>query len=407
MAKYIPLEEPKAPETGLGSAVRNIAGIGSRVAEAALGLPGDIQAGIKGLTSTGLSYLGIPQETTQQAFEMFTPAQLPTSQGLRENAPEYLQPQSQTAETVGDIAQTLTRALLPPFGATSLSSVPGILGRTILGESAAQGIKSLGGGTFAQEAGRVGSIFLSSLFGAKYQANKAMNSAYDNAGKSLEGKTLSPALKDSLETDNTKFFDKISRTVSSEKKFLKDTSQTIDQILTEPGGPSVKELWDAKRAINDKLSEWKIGSSEYNLGSQLVRDINKTLRNYGSEFNQDFLKNFNVGEEIYKGLQPANAVSKFLTENVNLKSLFRKPLYKLIAFSVSPTKFAAGASIAALLKESTQLYDLLSRSPEARKITGNLLSAALKQNSKEVIKNTLKLEKAYNKGQKRYTIIAQ
>lgn len=396
MSRFTIVDEPA--ETGIGSALKNIATTGARIGEAIVGLPGDIAQ----LGTTAINY-GLEKLGTNPKILPQSPEFLPTSTQLRQLQPEYLQPKSQGAETIGEIAQTLTRALLPPFGASSLSSIPGILGRAIIGETGARGIKVLGGGPVAQEIGRVGSFFLSSLYGGKSQATKTMKDAYKNARESIKDKPLSPSLRNSLKSKNEQFYDKLGRVISEDKKFLRDSSKSIESILTD-ARPSVEELWDAKIALNNKIGSLNPKSPEYRLTSQLVNNINETLQSYGKE-NKDFIKNFNLGEEIYKGLQASTSASKFLRENVSLKSLFKKPLYKLIAFNLHPGKVAAGATIATGLREATKFHDLLSKSPSARKMMANILKGALEQNSQAVIRNTLGLEKEFNKDQSRFVLV--
>lgn len=411
---------PKQNESFLGTGLRNVATAGARGLEAVLGKTGDVAAGLTSLVNKGLESIGTNPKLLPQPPEF-----LPTSQTLKEQITEplaerflpqgYLSPQSPKAETAGNIVSFLSGTLAPPFGVSSRTSIPRALGTSILGEVGAQGVKELGGGPLAQEAGRIGTSALTSMFGGRKMITNQKDAAYSKARTDIQGKRLPKNISKKLKQKNTHFLDKLNKTVTDEEKFFRTTSGKIDNIVSQ-AKPPIDELWDAKININNKLSQFSPKSPEFRLGSQLVSNINEALQKYGSKVNKDFIINFNMGEELHKGLNAASNITKFLNKNVNIERIVKKPLTKLLLFSlphILPHKatlgIGAGIGSAFGARELSKFSDLWRKSPIARETYNNLLKGALEQNANVVIRNAHKLDNEIAKyekssGQKRFTV---
>jgi hypothetical protein len=408
MGKYTPLNpiEPKAPETGLGAAARNVYDVGAKIAQAAVGYPINLLGGLGSVVNPILRAAGTPEKVlpqppsgTQLVKEYGTD---PFKKLLFGEAAE--KESHPVTETIGDIAHVLTSAFLPPYGATSLKSALGIVGRLALGEAGAQGVKAVGGGEVAQTAGRIGTVVLGTAIKGRYDATQAMKQAYAQSENDIKGKFLSPDLSKIAVHQTDDFTKKLSERALSNKAYLKNANNAIKKVLDQDTVP-VKKIWDIKNDINSHIGELNPKSPEFRVASELSNNLDKILRRYGKT-NVDFGKNYSTGQEIFKGLNAATQASKFLRENVNLKKLFTKPLYKLIAFNLHPGKLAIGAGLAVSAREAAKLYDLFSRSPKAQQLAADFLKGALQQNAKAVIKSTLGLEREYKEYlPKKYTPI--
>lgn len=387
---YTLIEEPTVPqkkeESLLGTVARNVYKGGEKALATALGGPGDVASGVQSIVDaiTGVKGPEQPLPTsesiTENYIKPFTKKFLPES---------YSEPQSQATETLGDVGSFITGVFTNPLNALGKASkgfsAVRRLGNAIAGELGAKGAEALGGGPVAQAAGRIGSTFLTSRFGGRSQANKQMKTAYDTATKEVKGKVLSPALSTKLFDDAKKFSNDLGERITDDKKFLKDSANAIKKVALSETNVPVEKIWNLKRDLNNHLGSLKDkNSTSAKLTRDLLGKVNGTLQSY-AKINPEFGTNFNLAEDIFKGMNAADDVSRFVLDNTSLAKIAKSPLTKLIAFNISPGKTIGGIGSALGIKELYKYRDLL-ESPKAQKIYSDLFKGALEQNTAQFIK---------------------
>lgn len=384
---------PPEPESSLGTGLRNIASVGSRIGAAVFGKAGDIASGATGLINAGLQASGANPKILPKP-----PPFLPTTEQIRgfvEEKVPYLKPQSQSAEKVGDIAEFLTSVVVPPFGASKAFSIPKALGTAIIGEGGAQAVKALGGGKFAQETARIGSSALTSLLGGRKAITQEMNNAYKDARTAIKGKTLPESflpesIKNKLMIKNIGTLDKIPKRIINEadKKFLTNASKNIDKLFAAGHPPSIEDLWNVKMDLNAHYATLPSGSTSARITGELLGNVDEALKAYALK-NKDFGRSFLKGEELFKGLNASEGISKFIRENTKLEKVAKKPLTKVLLWTLKPAKIAGVIAGGIGLREISKFKDLITKSPEAQKYYAGLLKGALHQNNAQVLKNLI------------------
>lgn len=396
--KYYELLDDNIPtsqsESYAKSALRNVVRGGLKAGEAVVGLPGDIAQTALNIGELGAR--GQAQFFNKQRAEK-TPPQLPfTSEKLHEVAektlgkilPEgYLKPQGTKEELFDEFLSDV--AVLAAPGKARVPFVKA-LGRAGLGQAASFIAKELGFGKGTQTGAKIIAMTLPSLTGGRTALQQKKTQAYKEAKSSLPDKAIK----------GSNISNELDKLISNVKgRDLRDKSQVIERLegfknKIKDGKITPQEIWDSKVELND----WLENTDFSKLGQHYIEEARdlalKELEHYGKG-NPKFRTNFKLGEEIHRGLEENSQLTKFLKKYVRLDSV-KNPLTKAVLYGATYHKGpgtiigAAGSAIGA--RELSEFVDFIKNSPEARKYLGKITTAALKDNSKTIVRDVAKFD---------------
>lgn len=421
---YEILEEKPQAESSLGYLGRTGARTLARGAESVLGLPGDIAGGL-----LGLSNYAIDKVTGHKPLPSRLP--IPTSEDIRNNVTKpltgnYLEPQGSTEGFWDDIVGDAATLLVPVKGKVPFKkALVGALGRSAAGNTAKWAAEGVTGSPLVGAVAKIGSMALAGTSGGRKHLEGLKKSSYDNAFKNVPEKTKIDVRPQKFQIDKLK--NKISTSDIPDKKFLLERIESFDKLVSknipsevkssglldqfgkpitqttsarEGGKALLQEIINLKQGWNQHLGDANLSKQSKNYLKKMVGIANESVNNYGSK-NPKFYKDYKIGEELTNALQGTNYVQKFLSKSPLLQSTVKNPIVKhllgvgaVTAITTKPLQSASlGAGVLGVY-ESAKAYQLLSRSPEARKYYKALIQDSLKNDSKAAAKNLEKLDKA-------------
>ena len=166
---------------------------------------------------------------------------------------------------------------------------------------------------------------------------------------------------------------------------------------------NVEEIINLKQDWNKYLSDPSLSKTSRDTLKRAVGSLNEGIKRYGTN-NPEFYKPYKIGEELTGALQSSNYVQKILAKSPYLQESVKNPLVKHLlfggaAFGIGKVSVPALAGIGAGVigaRESAKAYQLLSRSPIARKYYKDVIEATLKNDTKAIARNISKLDRAAN-----------
>ena len=192
----------------------------------------------------------------------------------------------------------------------------------------------------------------------------------------------------------------ISKGDRPDKSFILDRLRSLKNITGKNGKTDIKEAIQLKQDWNKYLSDPSLPKSSRDTLQQAVKTVNEGIKRYGST-NPEFFKPYHIGEELTGALQSTNFIQKVLAKNPNLQQSVKNPIIKHLLWGgvgyglshvASPT-IIGGVSAGIGLKETAKAYQLLTRSPIARKYYKDTINSILKNDSKAIARNLSKLDK--------------
>ncbi len=374
---------------------RHAARIGSRVVETIGGIPGDIQDLIQAGVFFGLEKAFGRKVTPQMRKEAaILSERAPTSGELKEASEKvtkgFTKAETETEELIDEYATTVA-SLLGPMKFRKA------LGVAALGVGAKKGIETLGFKEGTQEAGKLGTMLISSMFNPK--GVKQLYSNYYNEARKLapEGTLVSAK---PLENKLSKLRKKLTEGIEapSEKAVLDDLEKVAGKI--KDGKVDIREMMSTNRSINERMGDPALLIRGKNLYPELKEAVNDSIKLY---HNPEFLKNWKSANEAFGGVYESQKLSRYI-----MRHLGNRPIEKAIFASIAET-FAGypeavlptiGASIGAFAGvKGIELMKRIQLNPTLRKYYGEVLLNGIKKNSVEMIKSAKKLEKELNKNQ--------
>jgi len=373
-------------EQGLGQAMR---AIGPTIA----GIPGDFVQLAKLVSKKGKHGIGEHLDF------------IPTSQSLTEKfdvATEgKYQPGSRSESLAQEFGSDVAALMLPAKGA---SSVLKALGVAAAGNLAKEGVKELGAGETAQNATKIGTMFLTSLFNPK-GAQKYTNSLYNKAYAELPKEAI---------VDSKKFVTRLDALENNLSRGLKNVPSkapvlnAIEDVKrnVKYNTVDINELLEAKKNLNEQRririydpelrGQKKVQADLKKHYGQLSGIINEAIEDYGKT-NPSFLKSYKMADNAYAGIQQSQRASEFISRNIK-DYKFHSGLGALaqVIFSpgtVLPTAAAAGAAFSGL--KSYELMHRIFMNPTLRKYYVKSVLEASKENAPALMKNIRALDKAY------------
>ena len=383
-------EIPANPESFQQTGLRNIARLTSRGIESLAGLPGDIEAGLRGVGSYAANKLfGTPELVP-------TETALPTSEQIRSKVTEplggeYLAPRGE-AEQFGDaVVSDLVPLLLPIKG-----KIPFVRALTSagLGNLASFAVSQAGGGKTAQTGAKIGTMIATSLVGPSGIKNY-MSSLYKKAIDSIpQGASISA--KPVIEN-----IDRLSKIIK--KGIPTESKEAVGKIISgiegkiKNGFIPVDEAIEIKRNINEIVKDLKGATGIEKMLPSITTSLNQVINDYGKR-NGTFIRNFREAEGVYKGVTEVSRASKFLQNNVKLEK-FLTPItgWLLGLYPTSGTINTIGALFGA--REALPAIESLMRSPAIRRYYAKSLAAATANNIPAALKNVKALDKSLAKDQ--------
>jgi len=384
--------EPKVTTETKGSWGRDIARTVARGTESVVGLPGDIAGAALGLGS----YLSGGKIPTYDQVQEKMPISLPTSEQVRTGVTkkltgEYLEPKNESEKFYDEVVGDLASFMIPIKGKIPFK---GAILRAVGGNTASWLTKEVGGGEGWQAGAKLGFNLLAGLPGGRSKLSTKMEESYKTA--EALGKGAKHTAKSLQEETNKimKFAD--SGIETPVKKFLKGPISNIQDHIAK-GNISVDNAWQLKRDVNSLIGDMATPRAAKPYLKKLTNNLNDVLKDYGKK-NPEFYKNFSEAEDIYKGLNQASSVNRFLQKNVNIEDTLKNPLVKglflggVFMHGGVPGEIAAIGS-AYTAREGVKALEFLKNSKQARTFYANTVKASLAGNTATASRNLSKLDK--------------
>jgi hypothetical protein len=426
-------QEDSGEESLLSQAGRFGARTASRIAETAVGAPGDILSAGAALTK----YATGGKTPSYEEIQKKLPVSLPTSQQTKEWISEMsggrTDPQGPYEKIIDSVIDTAASLFVPGKGVAAAGKLAGKLATTApkaaqairtgakiafpfsgtdswkralakgaAGETAGGAISILGGGPGAQALGKIALMTSMGTSGTRKTLKDTMGAAYESAEKAGEkaGKEGIRINAKPLGESVQAMKKSIGTQVGPEKATVKEIVTDVEKFLRDKRSITINEAVDLKK----KLNEWiglgyqpKITGEKY-LPKAARTEVQKLNRLVSHEISQyglkhpDFGKPYAIGEELYKGF---NAFDKIKRNIAHIPKVGTAGgIYGLF---YNPAKAVAGATAAYLAtpvaQHTTELVGLLSKSPHARQIYAQALKHAAENNMQGFAKDVARLDK--------------
>lgn len=428
---YELLEEAPQQESTLGMLGRTGARTLARGAEAIAGLPGDIASGVLGLANYGISKatgkpgplpervnlgpalfgpIGVGVDIASRVLGKESPVpqiNLPTSEDIHQKVTkpltgEFLEPQGKGEQFYDDIIGDAATLLIPVKGKVPfVKAAVGALGRSAIGNTAKWAAEEVSGSPLVGAGAKIGSMALAGTFGGRKELSKLKNQSYQDAFSKIPENAkfnFSPE-KSQIE----KLAKSLTKGDRPDKAFVLDRLRSINNITNKAGKGSIQEAINLKQDWNKYLADPSLPKSSRDAIKQAVGIVNDGIKRYG-ETNPGFFKPYQIGEELTGALQSTNFIQKVLSKHPVLQDSMKNPLMKHLLFGGAaygigkmsvPALVGIGGGVVGA-RESAKAYQLLSRSPVARRYYKDVIEATLKNDTKAIAKNLARLDKAAN-----------
>lgn len=396
---------PEPPESLPETIKRNVLRSGSRIGETVLGLPGDVV----NLTDKAAKFLaekisGKPIEEKSAITKI-----LPSSSELQRKAESlsngYLKPKTDAERLSDEIISDFTSLALPVKGLKSLGSgrLPLLtpLYASLGANLSKEGAKNFGLSEGAQDATKLGSLFVLTAFNPK-GASRYVDSLYKEAQSLLPANAKAPAsgLKSSLDKLEVQL------KKGGTAPYKSPTLTKIQEIRTKikNGKIPVDELAQFKIDIN-KARESLYLSPDLDKGGRAIAKrnldsvaniVDEGLNEYG-KLNPAWEKAYRPANEAYGAIAQSRRASNFINrtfrQNPSLSSL---ALAAELFYHPSAAKTGLHGAVYGGIK-SYELFQRIKKSPVLRKYYSQVAKSAVKEDSASVIKNLGKLDEELKK----------
>lgn len=359
---------PGIYETG-----RHAARIGSRIAETIGGIPGDVSSLIQSGVFSGLEKL-VGQKASPEAFEEAKKFRAPTSKELKKLSEEstggFTSAKNKTEKTIDEYVETVSSLLGPMKFRKALGVALGGLG-------AKKGIEFIGLGEAPQEAGKLGTMFLATLYNPG-GAMKYASSQFNKADALSKGASISAA---PFESTIANMVDDLRKGVSTSSKnaVIKPAEELLSKVKN--GKIAVHDLTAAKRDINDLMGEPETLEGAKKLLRKLGKEVDKALRPY-EKVNPAFKEAYRPANEIYGAVKQGNKASNFISKILGPKSVLAAVVGESVLGhpeAIVPTLGIAGAAIGTA--KTADFFTRLSKSKALRDFYSKALIAAANEDA--------------------------
>lgn len=402
-SKQVDLEKyaSKEPESNLEAAGRHLYRGASRVAETALGLPGDtlrlaenlVFGGYENLTGADLSEFRRSLEDTA-AFKILPSSsqlrgvQKEASGGMTEPTPDSFE------KDVDDSLKLATSFLMGGAGvARSLASA-------LFGKGASKIAKEFGADEFGQNAVELGTSFLAHNLNPGV-AKRAKDNLYKAADNAIPSNTM-------VQTESyANNLDKLSQVLDKgAPTATKDAVMKVVNHLqkrSKGGAIEVEELVQAYRDINQTLNSKKLFEELGTTQSKILRSqfedvkgvIRKSLEDYG-QHNPEFYKYWTQGNAANAAIAKSESMKNWLKSNINhfsAKLAGGVALEALMGYPEAAVATALGAGAGYGANRIRETVNRFMRSPVLRKAYLDAMKNAADHNLPATVQSLERLEK--------------
>lgn len=376
----------------LSNIPRHAARIGSRVAETIGGIPGDIQELIRSGVFSGIEKLTGKPLTAEQEKKSRAGKIIPSSSEIKqfsEEASKGYTKAKNTQEELADEYATTVASLLGPMKFRKA------LGVAALGMGAKKGVESLGFGEGTQEATKLGTMLISSMFNPKGVKKLYTNYYNESLRHAPEGTLVSAKpLEHKLNSLKKKLSSGIE--APTEKAVLDDLEKVLEKVKN--GKVDVREMMATNRSINERMGDPTLLIRGKNLYPELKKAVNDSIKLYK---NPEFIKNWRSANEAFAGFSQSQKLSRYITRHIGNKPLQHVLLGTFAEAAaghpeaILPTIAASGGAFLGI--KGIELGQRIFSNPTLRKYYGEVLLHAAKEDSVAMMKSAKKLEKALEK----------
>lgn len=376
--------KPYSEESLLGSGARNLARLGSRAVEEAVGLPGTIESVGRGALNLIDKGMGREPSVSSETF-------LPTPQNIREavksDTEGRLEPQGPWEKFADDVISNAVPLFIG--GASALRS----LITSGLGNLASVATKTITGSELGGDVVKAGTMLAIPLLGIP-KSREVADNLYKAAESLLpEGATTSAEGLSPVLTKINKSLTRGLAETPGKKELSSIVAQLEDKIINNKIG--VADLVQSKKDLGSIMASYDIKGIK-GLLPGLQDSIKSTLQGYKSQ-NPEFIKNLNQADEVWHAIKTGVSISDFIKKSISPKDLNPKTA---ILLSLGASGAYIAPKTAALAVAGTGIYNALNntlRSPTLRNIYLDVLKSAVKQNAVSLTKNVARLNKAIGK----------
>ena len=423
-------KEGKIPEGWWEATARNITRTGSRMVETVLGLPGDIvQFG-----SWVGEQLNLPEvkPLALQGSGQFLLNQLPTQQSLQKQSESltggYTAPQGGGEEFSDEVFKTVanllsgTEAKQIVQGATNLPGLArqGIkmgrmLGQAIGAESAKEGVKLYGGGEGAQEAAKLGSLFVMGLtlprLTGEVNPDRYLNSLYRERDALIpQGTMVTPS---GLQSDLQAFIDQQLRRggPTPEKTQVAGIAQQFLDRLAQ-GPVEMDELIEMYRSVNRNRANVMAAPDLDKAGVRAARGywgrmahmFNGTIEGYLGGISPEALRLHRSANSGWASMAQSKAASNFIMNKLKgvplhtgVAALFGGGIFNPMGALQAVGGAAGAAGLGTMAVKSMEMAYRFLTNPTLRHYYNQVLINAIRENAPATVHAVQKLDKSYQK----------
>jgi hypothetical protein len=386
------LDKPEEEETTWNSILRHGTRSASRILEQIGGAPQEAKNLVSSVIDPILEPIFGKENLAKVNKFQESNRILPTSQELEKKSKKvtggYTEPKNEWEKT-GDEYNKLVGQLIGPM---SWRKALGVAAASTVGGQAA---KIAGFGEGVQEASKLGTTLIASMFNPKGVKN-LWKGYYDEAAKHIAPGAQVTALP--LENKLLALEGKMTQGLDAPtEKIVVDVIKKLKDKI-QNGKIGVEELVASKRSLNEIMGDVELLRRGENQLPKIGKALNSAIKLY---HNPDFLKNYHAANQAFGGYAQSRKLSDWL-----YKLTGGKPLIKALVTAgieaagghpeyIAPTLGAGGAVYGGV--KAIELGQRIMSNKTLRKYYLDMLVNGLKQNTRGAIASADKLEKGLEK----------
>jgi len=371
---------------------RHVTRTASRLAETIGGLPGDVASLIQSGVFKGLEKLTGMPPPPPEVLKLVKQHGFPTSSELQEFSEKeskgFTTPQNDYEKT-GDEYTKIVGSLLGPMKFRSA------IGVALAGQAGKESGKILGVGEGSQEALKLGSIFMATMFNPG-GAMKYASSQYEKANSLAKGASVAAK---SLENNLNVLTKDLAKGISTPPKttVIKAAEEVL--LKVNNGKIAVQDLTSAKRDLNTLMKNPEMLTREKKLLKGIAKEVDQAIVPY-EKINPDFAKAYRPANEIYGAIAEGNKASNFVLHTLGQKSFIGAVLGEAVLGHtelVLPTAGLAAGAVAGA--KGVDFITRMSKSKELQKFYAKAIEAALLKDAPTLRLYEKKIQQEMNNSQ--------
>jgi hypothetical protein len=273
------------------------------------------------------------------------------------------------------------------------------LGVAALGTGAKEGSKILGLGETSQEAAKVGTMLVASMFNPK-GVKQLYDNFYHEADRLVPPGTMVSARPLEAKLNNLKNKLKQGILAPSEEAVLTNLEKVAKKIKN--GQVDLKEMMATNRSLNEVIGDPKLLKRGKTLFNELKKAVNDAIKLHRDP---EFVKNWRGANEAFGGLHESQKMTRFVSKHLGplpLKHAVLAGAGEAVAGypeAAVPTIIAATAGYVGM--KGAELMHRIVSNPTLRKYYGDVLTHAAAENAKAMNASAANLTRALKGGDAR------